>query len=309
MKKIGLIISFMRYLYHFHAILLSILFCTTSFAQEQEKPLQLYGYSSNSPEYRVEPADYAIHYKRTQVVVNNQTKNQEFLTDTLTLVVGKRWSVFYNITYNDRFSSWGMQNVKKTRQATKPTSLQLVPLSSVLDKKNASLDYVEGNFGEPTVVYVDRNENRIISLLYAPYNILNEKKEFHEWSLFGGNYTILNYLCRQARTQYAGKDYTAWYAPDIPIPDGPWKFFGLPGLILKIEDSDGLIVFEAIGLEMLGNAYITMKDDYEKVSYTYFNKVSNEARSVRKGSFLFDGELFLTENRPFSYPEIEPGEK
>lgn len=33
--------------------------------------------------------------------------------------------------------------------------------------------------------------------------------------------------------------YTSWYAPEIALNKGPWKFNGLPGLILKVEDSKG----------------------------------------------------------------------
>lgn len=282
-----------------------ILFDLVLNAQNNEKHLQPYGYSSESPEFLLESADYAVHYLRTQTVLNNQTKEQVSLIDTLTLVIGNRWSVFYNINYDVRFSAWGRQNVKKTRQATKPTSLQTVPLSSVLDKKNASKDYVEGNFGEPTLVYIDHRENRIMSVLYAPFNVLNEQKYSYKWSLREGQDIILNNICKQADLDYSGRNYTAWYATEIPIPDGPWKFCGLPGLILKVQDSEGLLVYEAIGLELLDNAYITMKDDIEKVPLSYFNQVANEARSVRKGSFIFDGELFFTESRPYSYPEIE----
>ncbi len=48
---------------------------------------------------------------------------------------------------------------------------------------------------------------------------------------------ILGYTCQMARTTYAGRDWVAWYSPQIPITDGPYKFNGLPGLILKISDT------------------------------------------------------------------------
>lgn len=35
----------------------------------------------------------------------------------------------------------------------------------------------------------------------------------------------------------------------MPFPYGPWKLGGLPGLILKASDADGLFVWTAIGLE------------------------------------------------------------
>lgn len=274
-------------------------------AQDSKTQFTSYGYSSKSPEYFLESANYAVQYLRTQTVLNNQTKDQESLVDTLTLVIGNRWSVFYNTNYNARFSAWGRQNIKKTRQATKSASLEIIPLSLVLDKKNASKDYIEGNFGEPTLVYADHRENRIISVLYAPFNILNEQNYDYEWNLQEGQDSVLNYECKRAELYYKGRNYTAWYATEIPIPYGPWKFCGLPGLILKVKDEDGLVAYEVIGLESLDNAFITMNDNLEKVPLLYFNQVANEARSKINGSFLFDGELFFTESQPYSYPEIE----
>lgn len=48
---------------------------------------------------------------------------------------------------------------------------------------------------------------------------------------------IFGYSCQMARTSYAGREWVAWYSPQIPLADGPYKFNGLPGLILKISDT------------------------------------------------------------------------
>lgn len=49
---------------------------------------------------------------------------------------------------------------------------------------------------------------------------------------------ILGYECQNATADYHGRHWTVWYAPDIPVADGPWQPCGLPGLVLKAE-SDG----------------------------------------------------------------------
>lgn len=49
---------------------------------------------------------------------------------------------------------------------------------------------------------------------------------------------ILGYKCYKATTDFYGRHYTAWFAPDIPLQVGPYKFCGLPGLIMKVEDSE-----------------------------------------------------------------------
>lgn len=61
--------------------------------------------------------------------------------------------------------------------------------------------------------------------------------------------TILgNIHCIMARTTYAGRDYIAWFAPEIPINDGPYKFSGLPGLIVKLYDTQREHVFSLNGM-------------------------------------------------------------
>lgn len=59
---------------------------------------------------------------------------------------------------------------------------------------------------------------------------------------------ILGYTCNKARANYAGREYTAWYTLDIPASYGPYKFHGLPGLILKIEENNGMYIWEAFSI-------------------------------------------------------------
>ncbi len=56
------------------------------------------------------------------------------------------------------------------------------------------------------------------------------------WSLQNQTKEIAGYTCKKATCNFRGRRYIAWYTPDIPIPDGPYVFSGLPGLILEIYD-------------------------------------------------------------------------
>ncbi len=60
---------------------------------------------------------------------------------------------------------------------------------------------------------------------------------------------LLGYTCQKAICHFRGRDYVAWFAPDIPVRQGPWKLGGLPGLILKAHDVDSLYTFEAVKIE------------------------------------------------------------
>ncbi len=69
------------------------------------------------------------------------------------------------------------------------------------------------------------------------------------WQLTEKQKQILSYTVKQAKLHYKGRNYTAWYAPSIAISDGPYKFWGLPGLILEIYDSKDDYHFTATGIE------------------------------------------------------------
>lgn len=70
-----------------------------------------------------------------------------------------------------------------------------------------------------------------------------------DWELTDGKRTIVGYACRRARCTFRGRSYEAWYAPEIAVSCGPWKFGGLPGLILAIRDDAGVLDLEATGVE------------------------------------------------------------
>lgn len=69
-----------------------------------------------------------------------------------------------------------------------------------------------------------------------------------EWQVGLNIDTIMGYTCQSATVEFRGRRWIAWFTTEIPIRMGPYKFSGLPGLILKISDSKNLFVFTAIGI-------------------------------------------------------------
>ncbi|MBQ9362009.1 MAG: GLPGLI family protein, partial [Bacteroidaceae bacterium] len=61
--------------------------------------------------------------------------------------------------------------------------------------------------------------------------------------------TILGHRCQKATCRFRGRDFVAWFAADVPIKGGPWKFGGLPGCILKVYDVQKIYVWEAVAIE------------------------------------------------------------
>ena len=68
------------------------------------------------------------------------------------------------------------------------------------------------------------------------------------WQLQDDTISVSGYLCRKAIGKYAGRTWTAWYAEDVASSFGPWKLRGLPGMILKATDTDGIFRFDFAGL-------------------------------------------------------------
>ena len=57
------------------------------------------------------------------------------------------------------------------------------------------------------------------------------------WEISDSTKIVLGYDCVMATANYHGRDWTAWFTPDIPLQEGPWKLCGLPGLILAANES------------------------------------------------------------------------
>ena len=79
-----------------------------------------------------------------------------------------------------------------------------------------------------------------------------------EWELTDSVITVLGYECHEAICDFRGRRWSAFYAEDIPIMDGPWKLHGLPGLIMKASDDKGHYRFECIGIKSNASRPITI---------------------------------------------------
>lgn len=52
-----------------------------------------------------------------------------------------------------------------------------------------------------------------------------------------------------ATGHYGGRDYEAWFTPQIPYPVGPYRFGGLPGLIVTLNSTDDYVNYELLRIE------------------------------------------------------------
>ncbi len=93
------------------------------------------------------------------------------------------------------------------------------------------------------------------------------------WNFTEETDTVLGYVCSKATVSFAGRSYEAWYTEELPLSFGPYKFSGLPGLILKIQDNESQYIWEAIGFE---------KSNAQILTYTYEGEEKCSAKEAGK---------------------------
>lgn len=94
-----------------------------------------------------------------------------------------------------------------------------------------------------------------------------EAFEGQQWEISDETKEVLGYECQKAECDFRGRNYTAWFTPEIPVSDGPWKFSGLPGLILEISDAQGHYSFMASGIRQTDSLPITYPErQYQKTT-------------------------------------------
>lgn len=173
-----------------------------------------------------------IKYKMVYVKdVENIDKKTE---NTMMLQIGNELSKYFDYS---RFISDSLYNVlaeKKTAKSEVSTQ--------VINQQLGSL---------PLEIFKNYPKGKVTTVDRVPFDTytFQEEMESPDWTLESDTLIVCGYTCKKATTTYFGRNYTAWYAPEIPISEGPWKFFGLPGLILKAEDDREHYSFECIAIE------------------------------------------------------------
>ena len=109
-----------------------------------------------------------------------------------------------------------------------------------------------------TYIYKNYPEGRMTvtdGLILQDYRYV-DSLHTQTWTMGDSTREVLGYTCQQATADFRGRHWTAWFATDIPISDGPWKLGGLPGLILEAYDEGQQHVFTSVGLERVKDELI-----------------------------------------------------
>lgn len=123
-----------------------------------------------------------------------------------------------------------------------------------------------------------------------------------QWNLKEDTKEINGYHCKKATVNLRGRDWEVWYTPDIPMYYGPWKFYGLPGLIVAAYESSGKFWFQLT--KMTTNSDMIFPEisskDFKHVSLKEYDLLEQE---VFSGRAFFD--LGASEDKDYKRNGIE----
>jgi len=149
------------------------------------------------------------------------------------LLIGREYALFKD------YNQYRLDSVFQHRDKSKITNKEYhdIRYATVPWAKSP---YILKNIKEGTMLVRDR---------ISPDNYFYDEGiiDFH-WKMEDGTKTVCGHTCQKATCTFRGRNWTAWYAVDIPQSQGPWKFGGLPGLIMLVEDSQREHVFTVVSI-------------------------------------------------------------
>lgn len=236
-----------------HIIILISLLCVCKTHAQYSAPL----YYDVDKYATIDSAAVKCTYKL--VSVKDTLHSDDQYTDIQVLLIGNKFSSYYSqrvLDYNEKMAPI----VHKGAQGIEPnTERGCYAFCVYCNQKSRQLTVTS---------YGVLND-----LFYAAYP---DSLQDLQWQIGSAKKTILGYSCQEANVSFRGRQWTAWFTNDIPIPEGPWKLKGLPGLILSANDAQNYFQFTCIGLENL-----QVKVPIKRYSFKE-NKVTREEYAKRE---------------------------
>lgn len=130
---------------------------------------------------------------------------------------------------------------------------KILTFKNTIPKNRVKFEAIKNFYDSPASIY------------YEKIFIHNYKNSYHkapEYELVDKDTILLGYNCKMARAKLSGRKYILWYSPEIFINDGPYKFSGLPGLVLEVYDDKRQHIFKLVKLEIEEVIY---KPDYRNI--------------------------------------------
>ncbi|GAB1464275.1 GLPGLI family protein [Pedobacter sp.] len=180
-----------------------------------------------------EPVVLSVTYQFKHV--NDLNKPKSYLEEEMILRLGKTESRYGSWTEELRYKAPPkIVNTSKPSTGSKGGAYGFSPTVNV--NINGIKDFDLAQYPN------ERKMKRVVVIGDNNYMVEGALPEI-DWKLFDDKRQIAGYDCQKAVGNYAGRTYTAWYSAALPFRNGPWKLWGLPGLILEATDATGQVSF------------------------------------------------------------------
>jgi GLPGLI family protein len=167
---------------------------------------------------------------------------------------------------------------------------------TAIEKYSAANEFDHG-FEPDTNVLVYTNQSRGY-MLAREYGIdgkpffLSDSLYPMQWRITDETRLIDTLQCTMATCRFRGRNYIAWFCADIPLPYGPWKMGGLPGLIIELMDDQDNMLMRLTSFsktdkrfEMPVDVMYTMEEHIRKMK-NLLKKLQGNARTAGSGDCL-----------------------
>lgn len=153
------------------------------------------------------------------------------ITDYMNLDTDGKKSYFYNATKFERDSAYAVDKNFNAFIRFK--------------KYDRNLNYIiEKDYLEKTINFYDK---------FKSINLVIPENEFPKWTVENEFVNIDHINCQKATTFYKGRVWEAWFTRDYPFSDGPYKFSGLPGIIVSLKDIENNHAFNLIQIKKINS--------------------------------------------------------
>lgn len=168
--------------------------------------------------------------------VSDSTNRNDVKTELMNLDTTPKGSKFYSYT-SYKSDSLMRVDLEKQLKATGSINIRTDQRKGMV-RYTIAKNYSNGNIDFRTRIGMDA------------FRVAEDRKI--SWKISPTKQKIGNCEAQKATTEFAGRKWTAWFCSEIPIQDGPYKFSGLPGLIVKLEDDTHSHVYNLIEIKNLG---------------------------------------------------------
>lgn len=239
--------------------------------------------TAEPPSEVLDTTRFAVSYR---MLYQQRPENEHPMEDLLLLQVGRNVTKFYS------YKTWQTDSL-----------VRVTPPEQVM----ANLGSFHG--GVRDVLFRDRKAGRLTHTdqIGMDHLLYTEPLPAIDWELTDGEQTILGYACRRATCTFRSRSYEAWYAPEIAVSAGPWKFGGLPGLILAIKDDAGVLDLEATGVEQRVEPIRKADRNYLKTNRKKYLDLKQKAMTDPVGYLTGNSNVRMTIKNEDGSP-VNPGD-